>query len=624
MKTLLPIKNLFFAVLIISLLAAACGKAAPPTTTLEVRSVYPTIALEQGRSFDVDVTIANTGQYNARVTQIQLPASFMNAVQYDGSTPALTLTRNAAGDGLVDMDLTIAPGGAEKFTFRFTATNPGSLSGLGMVVSDAGNYQFHTRAEVRAGVNPPDYDPGVSAEPTPTEVVSLPPTPTATTIPIEKIPYRSVVQIKALVELDGQIEPGWWGSGTIISADGLILTNAHVVLSDRFYEVKDLVISLTVAQDSPPVDTYLASIVQANAALDVAVIKIRADINNNPIDTASLNLPFVPLGDSDTLQLGDRLTIIGYPGIGGETVTLTQGEVSGFTAEEAFGNRAYVKTSATIAGGNSGGLAVNENGELVGIPTQVGSGGTDEFVDCRPLADTNRDGYIDEYDSCVPTGGFINALRPVNLALPFINDAKQGIVLIDAGMVEEVTYEESTGQVLFSDDFSTINPAWSIGSSDAGLRAIEDGKLTIHVTTDNYLVWSDIDYVYDNVILAAEAWVINSVGDADFGFICGLQDNEHFTVLEISEDGYFTIWKQVGPEFVTLVDWTYSEAIAGGGPYGIAAHCGTDSLILAANEVLLTEYVDPDFVPGTVGMIAGTFDTPGFKIGFDNFELSLP
>ena len=70
------------------------------------------------------------------------------------------------------------------------------------------------------------------------------------------------------------------------------------------------------------------------------------DIDYNPIDPQSLNLPYVPLGDSSNLKLGDDISILGYPSIGGETITLTSGEVSGFTTETGFGIRAFIKTSA--------------------------------------------------------------------------------------------------------------------------------------------------------------------------------------------------------------------------------------------------------------------------------------
>jgi hypothetical protein len=135
----------------------------------------------------------------------------------------------------------------------------------------------------------------------------------------------------------------------------------------------------------------------------------------------------MPLGNSDTVQLGDPLTILGYPQIGGETITLTYGEVGGFTSEKKFGDRAFIKTAANITGGTSGGLAMDHLGYMVGVPTQLGNGRAGDLLDCRVLVDTNGDGDIDERDQCVPVGGFINALRPINLALPLIEEAKSAL-----------------------------------------------------------------------------------------------------------------------------------------------------------------------------------------------------
>ena len=164
----------------------------------------------------------------------------------------------------------------------------------------------------------------------------------------------------------------------------------------------------------------------------------------------------MPFGDDGSLNLGDPVTILGYPSIGGSTITLTRGEVAGFTSEEGYGNRAFIKTSATISGGNSGGLAANSKGEIIGIPTQLGYGGDDQYVDCRVLADTNRDGVVDKSDNCVPTGGFINALRPLRLAKPLIEAAQRGEINIKEGVEGEQANipEEESAQVIFSDDFS--------------------------------------------------------------------------------------------------------------------------------------------------------------------------
>lgn len=605
------LKNILPVMIAMVLLTIACATTSqtPAPSSLEVTSVYPLTAVDQGHIFDIRVSLANQGSYNVHVSEIRLPASFLQNASYKGSDPGLNFNQVENGDGVFAMDMTIAPNGLEEIIFRFEAISSGTLSGQGTVTTDDKAYQFQMTATV-AGVNPGGWDPGVSPATAP---VSLGP-----------IPYQAVVKIEAVVDIDGQHMIGWSGSGTLISSDGLILTNAHVVLSDRFYQVQDLIVSLTVAQDSPPVQTYYASIVQADAAMDIAIIKPRTDLQGNPLVYSALNLPFVPFGDSDGLQLGDQIVILGYPGIGGDTITLTRGEVSGFTAEDPYGNRAFIKTSATIAGGNSGGLAVNDRGELIGVPTQVGSGDMEgSVVDCRALVDTNRDGYIDDFDTCVPTGGFINALRPVKLAQPMIAAAASGNVAIQADATSGEAFE-AAGVVIFEDDFSDPNTGWSIDDSGAGITAYENGEYTIEMLEPSYWVWSDMDFPYDNLIVQVDSRVVNPVGDSDFGIICGLQDNQHFTMMEISEDGYFTIWKQNGADYLDLVKWTYASEVAAGGPFHISAKCGTDGLLLAVNGVILAEVPDPDFVPGSLGLVAGSFDLTGFKVAFDNFKLLLP
>jgi len=598
--------RLFLILTVLMLTIMACGTSGAGTSDLNITVSPPPATLDVGGIFQLKLTLLNQGEYNLDISEILLPDTLLNAATVVNTDPVMTMGNTSGGQTSFNYPITIAPNGQEEVVFTFEATQPGDIAGPGGVVSNAGTTKFQTRIVVE-GTTSAGWAPGPSSNQTP--------------IPLGAIPYQAVVQISALVDVDGRQLIGWTGSGTIITTDGLILTNAHVVLSDRFYTVKDLIVSMTVAQDSPPVQTYLASIVQADANLDIAVIKIRADINNNPINPSTLNLPAVLLGNSDALQLGDPITIIGYPGIGGETITLTKGEVSGFTSETAYGNRAFVKTSATIAGGNSGGLAANAEGEIIGIPTQVGSGNLEgSIVDCRPLADTNRDGYIDDDDSCVPTGGFINALRPIKLAMNMINLAMQGQVAVDAGTSSGETYTPS-GDVYFYDDFSDPNSGWYTASDDSGSTAYSEGEFVIQVDEPNWVIWTSIDNYLDNVILTVDARVIRGVGDGDFGFVCGLIDSDNFTVIDISEDGYFSMWKYVNDEYISLVDWTYADEIAAGGPYELAAFCGTDHLALAVNGSLLISIVDPDFRVGDIGLLAGVFEKTGIKIGYDNFQL---
>jgi len=236
---------------------------------------------------------------------------------------------------------------------------------------------------------------------------------------------HATVQIVALESRGGNLVPVWSGSGSIIHPNGLILTNGHVV-DNRYGEYTDLGVAVLLDADRPPELLYLAEIAGVDYALDLAVVRITTDLDGSPVQPT---LPYINVGDSDAVHIGDSLQILGYPGIGGDTITFTEGVVSGFTSERNIDGRAWIKTDATIAGGNSGGLAANAAGELVGVPTQASSGAEDaDVVDCRLIADTNNDGRVDADDTCVPIGGFINGLRPINLALPLIEAARQGAV----------------------------------------------------------------------------------------------------------------------------------------------------------------------------------------------------
>lgn len=238
---------------------------------------------------------------------------------------------------------------------------------------------------------------------------------------------KSVVQIVALKRSGrGGMSSAWTGSGTIVHPQGIILTNCHVAnpsaMGMQSPKADRIAIAITERSDRAPAISYFADLVNYEPSLDLAVLRIIADARGRQI--SSLSLPSVPIGDSDQLDLGHKLAILGYPGIGGETVTFTSGNVSGFTSEQGVkDHRAWIKTDATISGGNSGGTAVNDSGQLVGIPTQAAAGAGVTPVDARPVLDTNRDGRVDRRDTPMAIGGFINGLRPINLAIPLLEDA---------------------------------------------------------------------------------------------------------------------------------------------------------------------------------------------------------
>ena len=566
----------------------------------------PASSLAVGDTFAITLDLSNEGTRNVHITEIQLPNALLESALVTGVNHGGALGMDYGNKTAYNFDLVIAPSGQQQVVFQFEAIDAGDISGE--IAIQVGTKLSLSKIRVRIAPGAGLADPGSTQD----------------GILGEVIPYQSVVQIIAMVDSGGQMVEAWGGSGTIISEDGLILTNDHVI-SDPYIAVSELVVAVTMQQDQPPVPMFYADVLQADYYLDLAVIKIRSDLQGNPVDLNALGLTPVRFGNSDDLQLGDPLVIIGYPGIGGQTITLTRGEVSGFTAESPYGNRAFIKTSATIAGGNSGGLAATPQGMIVGVPTQLGSGDVDAgFVDCRNLVDTNRDGVIDENDHCIPLGGFINALRPITLALPMVDAAQAGQVAFNRP--NEQAYEEYDveGEEMLDEDFSNNSNNWGIFSNENGSTEIVGGQLVIDVNRTNYSILSTKLGDYGDIVMAAEATLNRPAGDGEFGLVCGYQDIDNFTVFLISEDGYYSIYKYEDNEGIFLVEWTYSDFVAESTSYVLAAYCGSDGLAFALNDVLLVEAFDPNYQPGEVGVVASCYENVGLTVGFDSFYLMRP
>lgn len=142
------------------------------------------------------------------------------------------------------------------------------------------------------------------------------------------------------------------GSGVIVSKEGHILTNYHVVAGADEIEVK--------TADNR---SFQAEIIGSDSLSDVAVIKITEKVKN---------LPVAFLGDSDKLRPGDWAIAIGNPFSLSSSVTLGIVSALGRTAQTNSNSyQNFIQTDAAINPGNSGGALVNINGELIGINTMI-------------------------------------------------------------------------------------------------------------------------------------------------------------------------------------------------------------------------------------------------------------
>lgn len=187
------------------------------------------------------------------------------------------------------------------------------------------------------------------------------------TLPREDI-QRIAQSVVNIIALDANLEPFSTGSGTIVTPDGVIYTNRHVIDDGADFAI------FTLGDDMGelPELSYFASLVSVFDQLDFAVLQIDRDSEGRRIDASSLNLPFIT-PSVEEVGIGDQVTIFGYPQIADGYMLVTTGTIAGVQNGTIGGERipVWYQTAAEISPGNSGGLAVNGDGELIGLPTAV-------------------------------------------------------------------------------------------------------------------------------------------------------------------------------------------------------------------------------------------------------------
>ena len=202
---------------------------------------------------------------------------------------------------------------------------------------------------------------------------------------------RSIVSLSAP-------DCGWAGSGTLVLRSDHVLTNAHVVFDDEG-EPCHLEVY---ASNSPDVDPeWIAFAVPVPQAVDhvhdLAVVRL-VDEYGDPVSIK--DRPSINISDQE-LAIGDRIKVLGYPGMGGRKITITPGEQAGWWTGEGNGwDGDFYKTSAKMGPGVSGGAAFTESGgDFIGIPT----------------------GGSSKEDS--EGGDMLGLIRPSHYALPLIEKA---------------------------------------------------------------------------------------------------------------------------------------------------------------------------------------------------------
>ncbi len=277
------------------------------------------------------------------------------------------------------------------------------------------------------------------------------------------------------------------GSGVIISQDGYIVTNNHVIDGAERLEIT--------LNDNR---TFNAKVIGTDPSTDVALIKIEAE-----------GLPVIPIGDSDALKVGEWVLAVGNPF--GFTSTVTTGivsakarSISSATHGRSMGIESYIQTDAAVNPGNSGGALVNINGELVGINTAIYS----------------QTGNYAGYSFAIPT----------SIVTKIVTDIKQYGTVQRA--VLGVSYVELTPQLAKEKGVTAVNDGIYVmeivergAAMEAGLEAgdvivgLNDSQIhnsaQMQETINKYRPGDKIKvkYVRDNKMHTTEAVLRNSQGD---------------------------------------------------------------------------------------------------------------
>ncbi|WP_046745397.1 trypsin-like peptidase domain-containing protein [Kordia zhangzhouensis] len=219
------------------------------------------------------------------------------------------------------------------------------------------------------------------------------------------------------------------GSGVIITPDGYIVTNNHVIKGSNEIQV-------TLNNNK----NYTAQIIGTDPSMDIALLKIEADEE----------LPYISFGDSDNAKIGEWVLAVGNPF--NLTSTVTAGIISAKGRDLNEGDRlsqSFIQTDAAVNPGNSGGALVNTQGELIGINTAI----------------TSQTGSYIGYSFAVPSN---IAQKIVNDLLEFGN-VQKGLLGVSGGSLNAVAAEKLN--IDETEGFYVSKVFDNSGAFDAGIES---------------------------------------------------------------------------------------------------------------------------------------------------------
>ena len=183
------------------------------------------------------------------------------------------------------------------------------------------------------------------------------------------------------------------------------------------------------------------------------------------------------------------------------------------------------------------------------------------------------------------------------------------------------------GGVLYRDDFSNPRSGWGMLTGDIGVAAYSNAAYRIYVKSPNVNLWAHPGLDFSAARVEADVLTAGGPSENRMGLICHMKDAANFYYFVISNDGYYGIGKVKAGKWSPLEtkEMRPSSAILTGKQTNrLRADCAANLLMLYVNGHLVGSAADSDFTSGDVGILAGSFNTPGVDVYFDNFVVYKP
>ncbi|QIH38350.1 PDZ domain-containing protein [Flavobacterium sp. Sr18] len=235
------------------------------------------------------------------------------------------------------------------------------------------------------------------------------------------------------------------GSGVIISEDGYIVTNNHVIK-----DASEIEITLNNKK------SYVAKLIGTDSKMDIALLKI----------DATEKLPYTVFANSDSVKIGEWVLAVGNPY--NLTSTVTAGIVSAKARDlDTSGIQSFIQTDAAVNPGNSGGALVNTRGELIGINTMISS----------------MTGSYVGYSFAVPS----NIARKIIEDLMEFGNVQRGILGVEGGELNSISSKELG--IAQTQGFYINKVTKNSGAEKSGL---EKGDVIIKLDEQNVATFADL------------------------------------------------------------------------------------------------------------------------------------